>query len=162
MPEFIPWIAPPGPVVEPPVHPKTLVNLVFSDGSFDTDDWQAGEFNWSSVGDGPKIIAYAVVQEYVEPVKAREWWLFWSEAKKDWLCSTDKHFAQRAHGNRDVPIIPVRKVLPDATAKPAPREVVAWAVVGIFNHPILLCSEGEAMDWQRRNGGTVRPLGYLP
>lgn len=71
MTDFIPYIAPPGPVVEPPVHPETIVDTIWSDG-----DTVGGRFarhvNWSAEGDGPHIVAYRVVQEYVEPVKPRE------------------------------------------------------------------------------------------
>lgn len=73
MTDFIPYIAPPGPVVEPPVHPETIVDVFWSDGDITHEHW-AGRTNWAAEGDGPKIVAYSVVKEYVPPKTPREWW----------------------------------------------------------------------------------------
>ena len=72
MTDFQAWTPPPGAVVEPPVHVETLVDLFYSDASHSVESVRAGDLNWSSVGDGPSIVAYAVVQEY-KPAP-REWW----------------------------------------------------------------------------------------
>jgi hypothetical protein len=67
--EFIGWTPPPGAVVDPPVHPETRVQVIYSDGDIGSTDWPAAEINWSAVGDGPRVVAYAVVREYKpEPV----------------------------------------------------------------------------------------------
>ena len=73
MTNFIGWTPPPGvAVVPPPVHPKTWVSVLYSDGQFSKTDYEADTFNWSSVGDGPRVVAYAVVEEYVGPKVARK------------------------------------------------------------------------------------------
>lgn len=48
-----------------------------------------------------------------------------------------------------------------AKAKPAPREVVAWAVVRGDGIAEVCFDEVDAVR-EARKGGTVRPLGYLP
>lgn len=71
MADFIGYIAPPGPVVEPPVHGETIVDVFWSDGDT-TDEHLAGQTNWSAEGDGPHVVAYRGVREYVEPKKPHE------------------------------------------------------------------------------------------
>lgn len=73
---FKPWIPPAGEVVDPPVHPETTVAVIYSDGSESFLDRPARGFNWSGEGDGPKIIAYAVVEEYVEKREPWEGWIY--------------------------------------------------------------------------------------
>ena len=73
MTDFIAWIPPAGYAVDPPVHPMTVVDVIYNDRS--EDNACAANLNWSGEGDGPKIIAYSVVLEWVEPVKAREGWV---------------------------------------------------------------------------------------
>lgn len=114
MTDFKAWIAPEGAVVEPPVHRETIVDVVFSDGARE-DCRFAHNFNWSTYGEGPHVVAYRVVEEYREPVKPREWWavgrhLHDSEAEAD---EFRKACADRS-GNRShlsSPIIYVREVL---------------------------------------------------
>lgn len=107
---FIGWTPPPGvAVVPPPCHVETTVDLMFSDRS-ELAGVRAGSQNWSAVGDGPSIVAYAVVEEY----------------------------------------------------KPAPREVVAWAVVKGDGFA-LFEKGGEALNWSVKYGGTaVKLIGVLP
>jgi hypothetical protein len=75
MTDFIAYIAPPGAVVDPPVHPETRVQVIYSDGDVGSTDWPAAEINWSSEGDGPRVVAYRVVEEYTPPKVPREWWI---------------------------------------------------------------------------------------
>jgi hypothetical protein len=71
MTDFIAYIAPPGEVVEPPVHPATVVDTLYSDGETYANH-SAGRINWSSEGDGPRVVAYRVVEEYTPPKVPRE------------------------------------------------------------------------------------------
>jgi len=66
MTNYIGWTPPPGVgVVAPPVHPQTVVDVIYSDGGSAVDcGTLAGDLNWSAVGDGPAIVAYAIVEEY--------------------------------------------------------------------------------------------------
>ena len=68
MTDFKAWIAPEGAVVAPPVHPETIVDVIYSDRT-EGENLPARCLNWSSVGDGPCIVAYAVVREYREPLE---------------------------------------------------------------------------------------------
>lgn len=72
--DFIGYIAPPGWAIEPPVHDKTIVDVFWSDGET-TEQCPAEYLVWSAEGDGPHIVAYRVVEEYVEPKKPRERWI---------------------------------------------------------------------------------------
>lgn len=225
---FQAWIPPAGEVVEPPVHAKTKVDVLFSDRT--EASGEAGEFNWSSFGDGPKIIAYSVIEEYVEKREPREWWFSLGDDDfDDDIVVLHESYAAADDGRRDGygrilagrDIIHVREVLPEAPldltknttpfglldeatqaalkahggpyefwqlgrvwdhcsepawcydivyrvapsaapAKPAPREVAAWAVVrdGIVDEAFVYRSDASRDQCQR--GGTVVKLtGYL-
>ena len=112
MTDFIAYIAPPGAVVAPPVHPEMVVDAFYSDG--DTYQQQAGDINWSAEGDGPRVVAYAVVQEYVEPRVAREWWMVHSGGTDGWNVFDYEDYAARfchKYANNSRPIIHVREVI---------------------------------------------------
>ena len=151
MTNYIGWTPPPGvAVVAPPVHPKSRVRIMWSDGIKDDNDGRlAGSQNWSSVGDGPSIVAYAVVEEY----KPAPWdgYVFWDNGSVRFASAT----APEGQWRR---VIHVREVLPAA------REVVAWAVVRDGTVTALdLDVGGAAFNFSCDHGGTVVKLtGVMP
>jgi len=161
MTNYIGWTPPPGvAVVPPPVHPRTVVDVIYSDASNDLH-WIARDLNWSAVGDGPAIVAYAVVSEYKPAPEPREWWtvgkhMHDSEAEADEF----RKACALLSGNSDhlyTPIIHVREVTPAA------REVVAWAVFSDEQRMLLTGSAVAAKQYADRHGGTVVKLtGVMP
>ena len=65
-PEFKSWTPPPGAVVDPPFANWRKVLGMYSDGSQDDEPKPAGDINWSAEGDGPRVVAYSIVEEYKE------------------------------------------------------------------------------------------------
>jgi hypothetical protein len=150
MSDFKAWIPPAGEVVKAPVHPQTTVMTMWSDGSLDDDFTPAGDLNWSSVGDGPGIVAYCVVSEYKPAPEPQDYWIVSSGFA---LASREMAELNNPLG---LPIIHVREVLPAA------REVVAWAVVDedSFN---CFYEKRWADGLAKQNGGTVVKLsGVMP
>ena len=78
---YIAYIAPERQTCTPPVHAETIVNVIYDDRDYD-NNVSAGNINWSRFGDGPKLIAYEVVEEYTPPKVPREWWLVGHVAKE--------------------------------------------------------------------------------
>jgi hypothetical protein len=180
MSDLIPWIPPAGEVVEPPVANWRKVDVLFSDR--DEASGEAGDFNWSGFGDGPKIIAYSVIEEFVEKREPREWWITSGYYAWDTLQEAEEACD---YGDK---IIHVREVLPEAPAKPAPdrtvdqiiadtgseidaifakakpapREVVAWAVVRGDGVTEVCFDEVDAVREARKGGTVVRLTGFLP
>jgi len=157
---FIGWTPPPGvEVVPPPVHPETKVAVIYSDGEQD-EFMPARCLNWSAEGDGPRVVAYAVVEEYKPAPEPREWWAY-----NGIMFKTERAaIAQRKsladwYGEAtafDRPIIHVREVLPG-------REVVAWGVVGDHGPICLTFFDDSAEITARENNGTVvRLSGVMP
>jgi len=56
---------------ERPVHPETLVTILFSDGSKQGAQRAGDVFGWTS----GNIAAFLILKLYREPRKAREWWV---------------------------------------------------------------------------------------
>jgi hypothetical protein len=163
---FIGWTPPPGvEVVPPPVHPETRVRVIYSDAHVDEDEYLAHRLNWSAVGDGPSIVAYAVVEEYKpapEP-KPVAWKYRWKIAGEyvGWRYSDASNAHPSLDGFEEVPLydapIHVREVTPAA------REVVAWAVFRGGQRMLLTGNEIAAEQYAGKHGGTVVKLtGVLP
>jgi len=148
---YIGWTPPPGVgVVSPPVHPETVVSVIYSDAHVDEDEYLAHRVNWSSVGDGPSIVAYAVVEEYKPAPGPREWWLIGDIAFRSESVAHNVACGKPP----DWEVIHVREVLPAA------REVVAWAVVkgDTFRDQQTFYSQSCADAWSAEHGGTVVKL----
>lgn len=154
MTDFQGWTPPPGEVVAPPVHPETKVLFMWSDGVRDDQPRLAGSQNWSAEGDGPRVVAYAVVEEY-KPAP-REFWIVDECEAYDSLEEAQAGLSQIRSTKQA--IIHVREVLPGA------REVVAWAVV-THGHARELCFHevSARASLTARTGGTVIKLtGVMP
>jgi len=162
MTNYIGWTPPPGVgVVAPPVHFETIVDVIYSDGLFSggtkgLPGERAGDLNWSAVGDGPAIVAYAIVEEYKPAPELREWFALIRYGSLVASSQSREDFCQIKDGEE---IIHVREVLPAA------REVVAWAVVGVDGKPFALwISEDAAGGFVAEQGGgtVVRLSGVMP
>jgi hypothetical protein len=152
---YIGWTPPPGvAVVSPPVHVETEVDLIFSDRS-ELHGVRAGSQNWSAVGDGPRVVAYAVVQEYkLEAVLWEGWLNLYPDGSARAHLSPEG--ADKSATSHRIKCIHVREV-PDPS-----REVVAWAVVKGDDFG-LHYSEAVAESLARERGGTaVRLSGVMP
>ena len=154
--DFLGWTPPPDAVVEPPVHPRTVVNVFYSDGSKNLS-CLARDINWSAGGNSPHVVAYAVVEEYKEPPKvAREWWIarnaterYAFDLRGDAL---DCSVAMRGFAE----IIHVREV-PDPS-----REVVAPRAMKAVWNDRRNCFEIYVTNVDYRDGTTMTVLGDLP
>lgn len=93
---------------ECPVHPETVVECVCLEGEYTSHtDGDAGEWNWDD--EICPIIAFRVIKEHKEP---REFWLFWSDTKSDWLVSASKTYAYEMHPKtHGHDVVHVREVL---------------------------------------------------
>lgn len=171
---YIGWTPPPGvAVVAPPVHPKTTVIVMFSDDS--RKRTKAKYLNWSSVGDGPCIVAYAVVSEYKPAPEPREWfdiataprdgtWFYAKALTFDDPAVRVVHFAD-SHDR-----FPIHDDMPPWTVAPtqwrplpAAREVVAWAVFRDGQRMLLTGNDNAAWQYADKHGGTVVKLtGVMP
>jgi len=155
---FVGWTPPPDDaIVPPPVHVETEVDLIFSDRS-ELKGVRAGSQNWSSVGDGPAIVAYAVVREYKPAPKLWEGWMLWCGEVLIGAWDDEETAARFGSEYTGVKTIHVREVLPAA------REVVAWAVVmADGKHVSTFSHEPLARQSARANGFTVVKLtGVMP
>jgi len=129
--DYVGWTPPRGvEVVPPPVHPETVVSVIYSDAHVDEDEYLAHRLNWSGVGDGPSIVAYAIVKEYKPAPEPREWW-----ACNGIMFKTERAAIARRksladwYGEAtafDRPIIHVREVLPGGVRWP--RRMKAGAI----------------------------------
>jgi len=165
--DYVGWTPPPGVgVVEPPVHPATVVDVIYSDGGSAVDcGTLAGDLNWSAVGDGPSIVAYAVVQEYKPAPGPREWWLNVQLPYATTVVLHDTYeAADKGRRTSDGKIargfaaepIHVREVPPSG------REVVAWAVMS--DDGLLTSSRRDVADYlvEKFGGTVVRLSGVMP
>jgi hypothetical protein len=156
MTNYIGWTPPPGVAVVPsPVHPETRIDLIYSDGQIVYGTY-GPRHNWSGVGDGPSIVAYAVVEEY-KPAPEDFWIVRWDNGGRCSFTnveSADDYAAQLSFENARV--IHVREVMPAA------REVVAWAVVD-GNSLNCFYEKKWADNFVEQRGGTVvRLTGAMP
>jgi hypothetical protein len=146
MTDFTAWIPPAGEVVDPPVHPETVINVIYSDGQYTRCSAPASAFNWSASGDGPRVVGYAVVEEYKPAPDLREWWVHEETAKP-----VVHYQSVRAHVENGWTLV---REVPDAS-----REVVAWALVdSTAGGRMNFWDEETAHELQRRYGGTVVKL----
>jgi hypothetical protein len=154
---FRPWTPPPGAVVGPPVHPETVVSVIFSSAEV-SDDWCASSFNWSAEGDGPHIVAYAVVQEYKpEPRRPREMWVW-----------RDSHDRIKGYYEQEITADYVRFLAGDEIIHfrevPDPsREVVGWAVMKDgYRRGTWSLEQSANYDADGYGGTVVRLSGVMP
>lgn len=65
-----------------PVHAETITDVFYANGDFDRNI-RAGNVNWCRDVDGPRVVAYEVIEEYTPPKEPREWWFSFGDADID-------------------------------------------------------------------------------
>ena len=98
---------------ECPVHPETLVTVLFSDGSKQVAQRGADVFGWTA----GNIAAFMILKPHVAPRVAREWWVNdYGAGQFGDLYPTREDVPLVSHS---IGIIHVREVLPEADDRAA-------------------------------------------
>jgi hypothetical protein len=100
---------------EIPVHPDTMVAAVTEHaGTFGLV--RAGDVRWTRAGEPDDIIAFCITRLYVEPRKAREWWVLdFNTGAQSFVAVAGLNAVEEADPFGNATLVHVREVLPEPT-----------------------------------------------